>query len=245
MQGGQAVEFVKEVSMAKCAIAVSMVLALACMASCGERNASSNANASPGVVAGHGTTATQTQSDKEAVSTMKHDESGASAAGANGGAQEAMFGAGCFWGVEMTFAKTPGVLTTAVGYAGGKTDSPTYQQVCTDLTGHAEVVHLTYDPAKVSYQQLLKVFFDNHNPTQVNRQGPDYGTQYRSVIFTYGDGQKALAEAAKKSLGESGRFTQPIATSIEAAPKFWKAEEYHQRYLEKKGLDNCHIPSGS
>jgi peptide-methionine (S)-S-oxide reductase len=160
-------------------------------------------------------------------------------------AQEAMFGAGCFWGVEMTFAKTPGVLTTAVGYAGGTTERPTYQQVCTDLTGHAEVVHLTFDPAKVTYPQLLKVFFDNHDPTQLNYQGPDEGSQYRTVIFAYGQEQQAQAVAMKKALDESGKYRRPIATVIQAAPTFWKAEEYHQRYLQKKGLDNCHIPSGS
>lgn len=157
--------------------------------------------------------------------------------------QEAMFGAGCFWGVESTFANTPGVLTTAVGFAGGTVEKPTYRQVCTDTTGHAEVVHLTFDPAKVTYQQLLNVFFENHDPTQVNRQGPDYGQQYRTVIFAYGDEQKEQAEAAKKALDASRKYKRPIATSIESAKPFWRAEEYHQRYLEKQGLDSCHVPT--
>ena len=155
--------------------------------------------------------------------------------------QKATFGAGCFWGVEATFRRIPGVIDTAVGYAGGHTENPTYKDVCTDLTGHAEVVQVEYDPSKVSYDQLLEVFWSSHNPTQVNRQGPDYGTQYRTVIFYHDDEQKAHAEASKQKLEASGRFSRPIATQIVPAAPFYRAEDYHQRYLEKRGLENCHI----
>jgi peptide-methionine (S)-S-oxide reductase len=155
--------------------------------------------------------------------------------------ETAMFGAGCFWGVEATFRKVPGVVETAVGYSGGTTKNPTYKDVCTDTTGHAEVVRIEYDPARVSYAGLLKVFWENHDPTLVNRQGPDVGTQYRSVIFYFTPEQKAAAEADVKRLTESGKYKRPIATQIVAAGPFWRAEEYHQRYLEKRGLDNCHL----
>jgi peptide-methionine (S)-S-oxide reductase len=157
---------------------------------------------------------------------------------------EAMFGAGCFWGVEETFRKIPGVIETAVGYAGGKVDNPTYKQVCYENTGHAEVVHITYDPAKVTYAQLLDTFWKNHDPTQVNRQGPDIGDQYRTVIFAYTPEQTQEAEGSKAALGASGKHRRPIATQIVPAATFWRAEEYHQKYLMKRGLDNCHIPSG-
>jgi peptide-methionine (S)-S-oxide reductase len=155
--------------------------------------------------------------------------------------KKATFGAGCFWGVEATFRRVPGVVDAAVGYAGGHTESPTYKEVCTDRTGHAEVVQVEYDPSRVSYAQLLDVFWSSHDPTQVNRQGPDFGTQYRTVIFYHDDEQKAEAEASKKWLDESGRFPRPIATQIVPAGPFYRAEEYHQRYLEKRGLENCHI----
>jgi peptide-methionine (S)-S-oxide reductase len=155
----------------------------------------------------------------------------------------ATFGAGCFWGVEAIYRKLPGVVDTAVGYMGGDVDNPTYKQVCTDRTGHAEVVHIEYDPTKVSYEQLLEVFWKCHDPTQVNRQGPDWGTQYRTVVFYHSEAQKQTAEASKQSLAQSGRYSRPIATLIEPAQTFWKAEEYHQQYLEKQGLENCHIPS--
>ncbi len=155
--------------------------------------------------------------------------------------KKATFGAGCFWGVEATFRRTPGVVDTAVGYAGGHTENPTYKEVCTDRTGHAEVVEVEYDPSKVAYSQLLDVFWSSHDPTQVNRQGPDFGTQYRTVIFYHDDEQKAEAEASKKSLDESRRFSRPIATEIVPAAPFFRAEDYHQRYLEKRGLENCHI----
>lgn len=155
--------------------------------------------------------------------------------------EKAMFGAGCFWGVESTFRNINGVTEAAVGYAGGETENPTYEQVCRDNTGHAEVVEVEFDPELVSYQQLLDVFWTNHDPTTLNRQGPDVGSQYRSVVFYYTPDQKTAAEEAKAALNESGRFSRPIVTSIEPAPKFYRAEEYHQRYLEKRGLAHCAI----
>ena len=153
----------------------------------------------------------------------------------------ATFGAGCFWGVEATFRQTAGVVATAVGYAGGKTSNPTYEDVCSDATGHAEVVQVTFDPERVSYEQLLDIFFTSHNPTTLNRQGPDVGTQYRSVIFHHGEAQRAVAEVAKARWDRSGRWPRPVVTEITPAPPFWLAEEYHQRYLEKRGLASCHI----
>ena len=154
---------------------------------------------------------------------------------------KAMFGAGCFWGVEETFRKIPGVQDAAVGYSGGNLDNPTYEDVCTDRTGHAEVVEVDYDPAAVSYEKLLDVFWSGHNPTQLNRQGPDVGTQYRSAIFFYTPEQEAAARASKAALEKSGRFARPIVTEISPAQKFWRAEDYHQRYLEKRGLGSCHV----
>jgi peptide-methionine (S)-S-oxide reductase len=154
---------------------------------------------------------------------------------------KAMFGAGCFWGVEETFRKIPGVKDAAVGYSGGNLDNPTYDDVCTDRTGHAEVVEVDYDPAAVSYDKLLDVFWNGHNPTQLNRQGPDVGTQYRSVIFFYTPEQEAAARASKQALEKSGRFARQIVTEISPAQKFWRAEDYHQRYLEKRGLGSCHV----
>jgi peptide-methionine (S)-S-oxide reductase len=155
--------------------------------------------------------------------------------------EKATFGAGCFWGVEETFRNLKGVLATAVGYAGGAKEDPTYEDVCTDQTGHAEVVEVEFDPAQITYDQLLDVFWSNHNPTTANRQGPDVGTQYRSVIFYHSPEQKVTAEASRKKLDASGRFRQPVVTQIEPAPKFWRAEEYHQRYLEKRGRSHCAI----
>jgi peptide-methionine (S)-S-oxide reductase len=154
---------------------------------------------------------------------------------------KATFGAGCFWGVEEEFRKVPGVLATAVGYSGGTTQNPTYQDVCSDQTGHAEVVEVEYDPAKVSYDALLEVFWNNHNPTQLNRQGPDVGTQYRSAIFFHSPEQEAAARASKAKLEKSGRFPRPIVTEISPAAPFWRAEEYHQRYFEKRGGGACHV----
>jgi peptide-methionine (S)-S-oxide reductase len=154
----------------------------------------------------------------------------------------ATFGAGCFWGVEAAFRQVPGVLSTAVGYAGGSLAKPTYEQVCSGRTGHAEVVQVEYDPDKVSYEQLLDVFWSNHDPTQLNRQGPDIGTQYRSVIFTHDAEQAQIARASKAELDTSGRFRRPIVTEIESYRDFYRAEEYHQQYLEKRGLAHCALP---
>lgn len=155
--------------------------------------------------------------------------------------EKATFGAGCFWGVESFFRQVPGVADAAVGYAGGHVQNPTYKQVCSDRTGHAEVVEVTFDPAKVSYDTLLDVFFANHDPTTLNRQGPDVGTQYRSVIFFHSPEQERAAKAKKDTLEKSGRLRRSIVTTIEPAPAFWRAEEYHQRYFEKNGLPSCHV----
>lgn len=155
--------------------------------------------------------------------------------------QKASFGAGCFWGVEATFRELDGVVDALSGYQGGYTANPTYKDVCTDRTGHAEVVEVEYDPAKLSYQKLLDVFWSAHDPTQVNRQGPDTGTQYRSVIFFYTPEQEQAARASKAALEASGRFKRAIATQIEPAETFYPAEEYHQQYLAKRGLPHCHI----
>ena len=155
--------------------------------------------------------------------------------------EKATFGAGCFWGVEAAFRRMPGVVATAVGYAGGKTQNPSYQEVCTDETGHAEVVEVQFDPAKINYLDLLRVFWENHDPTQLNRQGPDIGTQYRSVIFFHSEEQHTQAVQSKKALQDSGAFKRPIVTTVEPAQTFFRAEEYHQQYLEKRGLASCHI----
>jgi peptide-methionine (S)-S-oxide reductase len=155
--------------------------------------------------------------------------------------EKATFGAGCFWGVESTFRNVEGVTDAAVGYAGGTKENPTYEDVCTDETGHAEVVQVEFDPARVSYEKLLDVFWANHNPTTLNRQGPDVGRQYRSVIFYHSPEQKRAAEESKAALEKNGRFRQPIVTQVEPAPKFYRAEEYHQRYLEKRGQTHCAI----
>jgi peptide-methionine (S)-S-oxide reductase len=153
--------------------------------------------------------------------------------------EKATFGAGCFWGVESTFRRLAGIQSTQVGYAGGELKNPTYHDVCTDRTGHAEVVEVTYDPQVVSYQDLLEVFWNNHNPTTLNRQGPDVGAQYRSVIFYQSPEQEAEARASRDAA--QSRFPRPIVTQIVPAPEFWPAEEYHQQYLEKRGIDHCHI----
>jgi peptide-methionine (S)-S-oxide reductase len=155
--------------------------------------------------------------------------------------EKATFGAGCFWGVEAAFRQTKGVKDTAVGYAGGTLVNPTYRDVCSDGTGHAEVVQVEYDPAEISYDELLQVFWENHDPTTLNRQGPDVGTQYRSVIFYHTPEQEKAARASKESLEASGKFRRPVVTQIVAAPEFYRAEEYHQRYLEKRGLASCHL----
>jgi peptide-methionine (S)-S-oxide reductase len=154
---------------------------------------------------------------------------------------KATFAAGCFWGVEATFRQIPGVISTRVGYTGGKTENPTYKEVCTDRTGHAEAVEVDYDPAKVRYADLLKVFWENHDPTQVNRQGPDWGTQYRTAIFYHSQEQATEAQASKDALEKAHRYSKPIATLIVPAVTFYPAEDYHQQYLEKRGLSSCHI----
>ena len=156
-------------------------------------------------------------------------------------AHKATFGAGCFWGVEEAFRILEGVSSTAVGYAGGTKNNPAYEDVCTDKTGHAEVVEVEFDPSRISYDQLLNLFWSNHNPTTLNRQGPDVGTQYRSVIFYHSPEQQAAARASKEALQNSGRFNRPIVTQIEPAPKFWRAEDYHQRYLQKRGQSHCAV----
>ncbi len=154
---------------------------------------------------------------------------------------KATFGAGCFWGVEAAFRQVKGVSSTTVGYAGGTLKNPTYKDVCTDKTGHAEVVQVEYDPSQASYEDLLNVFWRVHDPTQVNRQGPDVGTQYRSVIFFHTPQQEAAARASKERLQKSGAFKKPIATEILPAPEFYRAEDYHQQYLEKRGMAHCRI----
>jgi peptide-methionine (S)-S-oxide reductase len=157
--------------------------------------------------------------------------------------EQATFAAGCFWQVEIDFANTPGVLTTMVGYTGGQTDSPGYEEVCTGRTGHAEAVHLTFDPEQVSYAQLLDVFFGLHDPTQVNRQGPDVGHQYRSAIFFHSPEQEREAIAAKERAATE--YRNPVVTEIVPAGPFYLAEDYHQRYLEKRGMATCPVPSAA
>jgi len=155
----------------------------------------------------------------------------------------ATFGAGCFWGVEATFQAIEGVSHTAVGYSGGTSANPSYKEVCSDGTGHAEVVEVLFDPQVVSFDALLQVFWDNHNPTTLNRQGPDIGTQYRSAVFFHDDEQKQAAERSKQALADSGKWgSRAIVTEIAPARAFWIAEDYHQRYLEKRGLTQCHTP---
>lgn len=157
--------------------------------------------------------------------------------------QEATFAAGCFWQVEIDFANTPGVLTTEVGYTGGNTDSPSYEEVCTGRTGHAEAVHLTFDPEQVSFAGLADKFFSLHDPTQLNRQGPDVGHQYRSAIFFHSPEQEREAIAAKERA--QTEYRNPVVTEIVAAEPFWRAEDYHQRYLEKRGMATCRVPSAA
>jgi len=153
----------------------------------------------------------------------------------------ATFGAGCFWGIEAAFRQVPGVTDAVVGYSGGHTANPTYKDVCTDGTGHAEVVQVTFDPAQLSYEKLLEVFWQIHDPTQLNRQGPDFGTQYRSAIFFHSPEQEASARKSKEQAQASGRFRRPVVTEITPASTFYRAEEYHQKYLEKRGAASCHL----
>jgi len=156
----------------------------------------------------------------------------------------ATFAAGCFWGVEAAFRKVEGVLDATVGYCGGHLENPTYRDVCTGRTGHAEAVRVAYDPARVSYEDLLEVFWRIHDPTSLNRQGPDTGTQYRSVIFFHGERQRAAATASKESLARSGRLERPVVTEVVPASTFYPAQEYHQRYLEKRGQGSCPSTTG-
>jgi peptide-methionine (S)-S-oxide reductase len=154
---------------------------------------------------------------------------------------KATFAAGCFWGVEAAFRQLKGVTSTTVGYIGGTLRDPTYHDVCTGRTGHAEAVQVEYDPSQVSYDDLLRAFWENHDPTTLDRQGPDVGTQYRSAIFYHTPEQEAAAKASKDALAKSGRFKRPIVTEIQPAPEFWQAEDYHQQYLEKRGQTHCHL----
>jgi peptide-methionine (S)-S-oxide reductase len=155
--------------------------------------------------------------------------------------ETAVFGAGCFWGVESFFREVPGVVDAVSGYAGGNVANPSYKQVCSGNTGHAEVVQVTYDPAKVSYDRLLDVYFANHDPTTMNRQGPDVGSQYRSVIFAETPEQESKAKQKIEQLTQAKRYKRPIVTSVERFRNFYRAEEYHQRYFEKNGLPSCHV----
>ncbi|HEY7471424.1 MAG TPA: peptide-methionine (S)-S-oxide reductase MsrA [Gemmatimonadota bacterium] len=156
--------------------------------------------------------------------------------------EKATFAAGCFWGVEETFRSLPGVVDTAVGFVGGTTEHPSYREVCSGRTGHAEVVHLEYDPARISYEKLLEAFWGCHDPTTKDRQGPDVGSQYRSAIFFHSPEQETAARASLERLEAEKRFRRPIVTTIEPAAAFWRAEEYHQRYLEKRGAASCRLP---
>ena len=149
---------------------------------------------------------------------------------------KATFGAGCFWHVEDLFRKTKGVTSTKVGYTGGNLTDPTYEEVCTDKTGHAEAVEVEYDPNEISYDELLDIFWNNHDPTSLNRQGPDVGIQYRSSIFVHDESQKQTAQKSKEKLNSSGKFSKSIVTEIIPSPEFYKAEEYHQKYFQKHGL---------
>lgn len=154
--------------------------------------------------------------------------------------KKATFGAGCFWGVELAFSKVEGVISTAVGYCGGTVPNPTYELVCTGQSGHAEVVQVEFEPTQVSYEKLLDVLWSIHDPTTLNRQGPDIGTQYRSAIFFHDSDQETAAKASRSRLQESRRFPGEVVTEIVPAAEFFRAEEYHQKYLEKKGLGSCH-----
>jgi peptide-methionine (S)-S-oxide reductase len=156
--------------------------------------------------------------------------------------EKGTFAAGCFWGVEAVFRRVKGVVATSVGYTGGTTVDPTYSDVCAGGTGHAEAVEVIYDPARVTYDELLEIFWESHDPTTLHRQGPDVGEQYRSAVFFHAPEQERRALALKAALEASGRFQRPIVTELAAAGAFYRAEEYHQRYLEKRGVASCHLP---
>ena len=155
--------------------------------------------------------------------------------------EKATFGAGCFWGVEATFRAIPGVIDAPVGYTGGTKDNPTYREVCSGTTGHAEAVEVTFDPSVVTFEELLDVFWNSHDPTTLNRQGPDRGTQYRSAVFFHTPEQQHAALASKQALDASGKYGDPVVTEVTQASTFWRAEEYHQRYFEKQGISHCPI----
>lgn len=155
--------------------------------------------------------------------------------------EKATFAAGCFWGVEETYRSLPGVLETRVGYTGGQVENPTYEDVCSGVTGHAEALEITFDNTKIGFADLLRIFWKSHNPTTKDRQGPDIGHQYRSAIFYHSDQQRQIAEQSREELDKSGKHKNPVVTEIVPAQKFWSAEEYHQKYLMKRGLDSCHI----
>jgi peptide-methionine (S)-S-oxide reductase len=155
--------------------------------------------------------------------------------------ERATFGAGCFWGVEDEFRKAPGVLNATVGYSGGRTQNPTYKDVCSGTTGHAEVCQVEFDPNQTSFEALVNLFFNMHDPTTMNRQGPDVGDQYRSAIFYHDEKQKTQAEEIKQMLEKAGKFKRPIVTEIKLASEFYPAEEYHQKYFQKNGISHCHI----
>ena len=153
----------------------------------------------------------------------------------------AIVGAGCFWGFEQILLRLPGVVDTAVGYMGGASERPTYEQVCRDTTEHAEVVQVTWDPSKISYDALIDVFWHLHDPTRVDRQGPDIGRQYRSVVFTHDEEQARIARETKAAIDAGGKLRRPVATEIKPAPTFWKGEVSHQRYFDRRGIDRCHL----
>lgn len=180
------------------------------------------------------------KNDKDENMTYQNNISSKTDASYGENYETATFAAGCFWGVESTFAKIDGVISTRVGYTGGTTPNPSYKQVCTGKTGHAEAIEITFDPKKVSYEHLLEVFWDLHDPTQLNRQGPDFGEQYRSAIFYHSSMQQKIAEASKQKLDASEKYDKPVVTLIVPETIFYPAEEYHQKYLEKRGLSVCH-----
>jgi len=181
----------------------------------------------------------ESQAGKPEASGISGGEVNAGMDTENTNLEKAIFAAGCFWGVEAAFRQVDGVVETQVGYTGGQTENPTYEDVCSDKTGHAEAVQVTYDPEKVSYRHLLEVFWSIHDPTQHNRQGPDVGSQYRSAIFHYNGIQAKAAMESKDELEKSGRFKRPIATEIAPAGPFYRAEDYHQQYYEKRGMGSC------
>jgi peptide-methionine (S)-S-oxide reductase len=182
------------------------------------------------------------EKDMNAARQQKSVEENGRKEGPPTGCEKATFAAGCFWGVEAAFRQAKGVVSTSVGYTGGHLENPTYRRVCSDTTGHAEAVEVIYDPEQVTYEQLLDVFWNIHDPTTPNRQGPDVGSQYRSAIFYHSESQLRAAETSREGLEKSRRFRRPIVTQLTPASTFYRAEEYHQQYLEKQGRASCHLP---